>query len=401
MARFSRSSGVPMLFTLIIGGFIGWQSALYAIERAEIEPIEEIVEVLPIDLDLFWEVEGILNAEYVDLNDIDSEQELFGAIKGMVNSLDDPFTVFMTPEETINFQNSLEGTLLGIGAELTVEDDALTVIAPFKGSPAEAGGLKPADIIYKIDDMFVSDITLFEAISSIRGEEGTTVILTVIREDEEDFLELEIERAEIEIPSIEVKYYGEEETIAYLSVYQFSDNTEAEFDEAVQELLLQELDGMILDLRYNGGGFLDVSVDMLSDFIEGKKVAVTTKHREEEDNEIFYTNESARLTDIPLVVLVNKGSASASEIVAGAIQDHERGLILGEQTFGKGSVQVVEILDDGSSLRYTIAKWYTPQDRSIDDVGITPDMLVEITDEEYENDIDAQLNAAVDYLEEL
>ena len=390
-----------LIIILLLGAFIGWQSALYSV-RDELNIEEETpIEIYPIDLDLFWEAFYMLDDDYVDTLALDDENQLYGAIKGMVDSLDDPFTVFMTPDETNDFQASLEGTLQGIGAELTIKDDQLTVIAPLKGSPAETEGLKPGDIIYMIDDMYVADLTLFEAIMNIRGEEGTTVILTVIRDGLTDPVVLEIERAQIEIPSVEFEYYGDNEDIAYISIYQFNDNTELEFETVVQELLLKEIEGIILDVRYNGGGYLDVSVDILSDFIEGKQKAVVTKHREEGDNEIFYTNESSRLADIPLVVLVNEGSASASEIVAGVIQDYERGLVMGADTFGKGSVQVVEVLEDGSSLRYTIAKWYTPNDRSIDDVGITPDTIIEISDEDYENEIDTQLDAAIEYLEGL
>ena len=164
---------------------------------------------------------------------------------------------------------------------------------------------------------------------------------------------------------------------------------------------MKDIEGIILDVRYNGGGYLDVAVDILSDLIEGKEKAVLTKQRDEANNEIFYTNASSRLASVPLVVLINEGSASASEILAGAVQDYERGILIGETTFGKGSVQVVDALDDGSSLRYTIAKWHTPNDRSIDDVGVDPDIVVEYTKEHRDNDEDPQLDAAILYLEEL
>jgi len=342
-----------------------------------------------------------LEQNYVDPTALDNENELYGAIKGMVNSLGDPYSVFMSPEETQEFQASLEGTLQGIGAELSMKDGNLVVVAPLKGSPAEKAGLKTGDIIYKIDELFVDDLTLWDAIKAIRGEPGTTVTLSIFRKGVENSFQLPIERAEVNVPSVELKLYGENQNIAYLSIYQFGDKTEAEFDAAVREMLLKPVDGMILDLRDNGGGFLDTSVNILSDFIEGKQKAVVTKHRDEKKNEIFYTNESARIAKIPLVVLVNKGSASASEIFAGAVQDYKRGVVMGTQTFGKGSVQVVEVLDDGSSLRMTIAKWYTPKDRSIHDVGITPDIVVERTDEQMVNEEDPQLDAALKYLQEL
>lgn len=403
MTRFrpGRRSRFSILVILLLGVFVGWQVALYTVRDQIKNSDGDTTTYDPINMDLFWETFGLLDSGYVDVFTLDSEEQLYGAIKGMVNALDDPFTVFMDPGETQDFQDSLEGTLQGIGAELTVRDDNLTVIAPLKSSPAEKAGLKPGDIIYMIDGDLVADMTLFESIMNIRGEEGTTVMLTVVRDGSAEPLQLEIERAKIEIPSVEVEYYGDNSEIAYISIYQFTDNTEVEFDEIVQELLLEDVEGLILDVRYNGGGYLDVAVDILSDFLDGKQKAVITKHRHEADNEIFYTNESSRLSIVPLVVLVNEGSASASEILAGAIQDYERGLVMGDPTFGKGSVQVVEGLEDGSSLRYTIAKWYTPNDRSIDDVGIVPDTFIPLTDEDIENEIDTQLNAAIEYLQGL
>jgi carboxyl-terminal processing protease len=405
MARFrtGNRSGVSLTIIILIGVFVGWKSALYSVrdqldEPVDLPPLEQALSE-PLNLELFWDVLALIENSYVDELAIDKEMELYGAIKGLVNSVDDPYTVFMTPEETNEFQASLEGSLQGIGAELTMKDNLLTVIAPLKGSPAEAAGVKPGDVIYMVDEELVGDMTLFEAIMEIRGEEGTDVTITVLRNGHNKPVDITITRAQIDIPSVSLEYKGENEKIAYINIYQFSDKTETEFDEVVQEMLLQDVDGLVLDLRYNGGGYLDVAVDILSDFIEGKETAVITKHREEGDNEVYYTNESGLLKDYPLVVLVNEGSASASEIIAGAVQDLERGLVMGNQTFGKGSVQVIERLDDGSSLRITIAKWYTPKDRSIDDIGIAPNTFVEITEEDMENELDPQLDAAVDYLE--
>ena len=282
-----------------------------------------------------------------------------------------------------------------------MKNQLLTVIAPLKGSPADQAGLKSGDVIYKVNDEFAADMTLFEAIMKIRGEEGTVVTLTILRDDASDPLELSITRAQIQVPSVSLEYKGAQEDLAYINIYQFSDDTQKEFDESVQALLLHEVKGVILDLRYNGGGYLDVAVDVLSDFIDGKQTAVITKHRDSSKNEIYYTNESGLLKDLPLVVLVNEGSASASEIVAGAIQDLKRGVVMGQQTFGKGSVQVIERLDDGSSLRLTIAKWYTPNDRSIDDIGVLPDTLVAMDPDDEDENIDTQMEAAIRYLETL
>ncbi|MFA6435964.1 MAG: S41 family peptidase [Candidatus Gracilibacteria bacterium] len=400
-----QSRTLSLLLMLLLGGFLGWEIAIYNVQN-QIIPIStpdtkpsQTEEVTPLDLSLFWDVYDLLDKEYVDPTKIDDEAQLYGAIKGLVKSLEDPYSEFMTPTETSEFENSLAGTLQGIGAELTMKDNNLTVVTPLKGSPAEEKGLRSGDIIYMIDDAYASDFSLFEAISKIRGEEGTVVKLTLFREGETDPIVLEIERKKIDLPSVELEYKGKNNDIAYISISQFGDKTSVEFDNIVTDLLLRPVNGIVLDLRYNGGGYLDAAVDILSDFLEGKQVAVINKQREDSEDEILYTNESARLSSVPLVVLVNEGSASASEILAGAIQDYKRGLIMGAQTFGKGSVQVVEPFRDGSSLRVTIAKWYTPNDRSISDVGITPDTVVTQNETDFENEIDTQLEAAIDYLE--
>ncbi len=351
----------------------------------------------PADLSLFWKVWKTVYELYVDDTALDKQKMIYGAIKGMVSSLDDPYTVFMTPDETKDFDESLNGTLEGIGAELTVKDQVLMIISPLKNSPAEKAGLLPGDIVYKIDGNVTSDMTLFEAITKIRGAKGTKVTLTILRKGKKDPFDVAITRDDVNIESVSMEDKGK--GIYYIAINQFSDNTKTEFDNAIQQILLKEPKGIVLDLRYNGGGYLDISVDILSEFLKNKIEAVTIKRRDSKDNETMYVSGNAPLANVPLVVLVNKGSASASEIVAGAIQDHKRGIVMGEQTFGKGSVQEVDKLPDGSSLRITIAKWYTPSGKNISEVGITPDIVVELTDKDIEAKNDVQLNAAIKYLQ--
>ena len=353
----------------------------------------------PADLSLYWKVWKDLFDLYVDESVFNKQGMVYGSIKGLVNSLNDPYTVFMTPDETKDFDQSLNGTLQGIGAELTVKDRALTIISPLKNSPAEKAGLLPGDIVYKINGNLTSEMTLFEAISKIRGVKGTRVTLTILRKNKEKPFDLVITRDEINIDS--VSFEDKKNGIFYIAINQFSDNTKTEFDRAIQKTLLREAKGVILDLRYNGGGYLDGSVDILSDFLKGKKSAVSIKRRNDKDNEILYVSGNPRVGDLPLAVLVNKGSASASEIVAGAIQDHKRGIILGEQTFGKGSVQEIDKFADGSSLRLTIAHWLTPNGKNINKVGITPDIVVAMTEKDIESKKDPQLDAAIDYLKNL
>lgn len=350
-----------------------------------------------INMQLFWDTWNVLSSNYVDPNALVTESMIFGAIKGMVASVGDPYTNFMTPKENREFQESMQGHLEGIGAELTLRNGLLTVISPLKNSPAQKAGLQPEDIIYEVDGTSTEDMTLEEAVMKIRGEKGSVVTLTVLRKNHTEPITIRIVRAEININSIDWEMVGD---IAVFEINQFGDNTKQEFSKAISEILLKRPKGVVLDLRYNGGGYLDGSVDITSEFLESGKV-VTIKKRNSEEDEVIYVNGQARMANMPLVVLINRGSASASEIVAGAVQDHNRGTIIGESSFGKGTVQSVENLLGGSSLRVTIAKWFTPNDQNISETGITPDIIVERTIDDFESGKDPQLEKAIEFLEDL
>jgi carboxyl-terminal processing protease len=347
-----------------------------------------------VNMQLFWDTWNILSGRYADPQALDPREMIFGATKGMVAALKDPYTIFMTPKENKEFQDILSGTLEGIGAELTVRNGTLTVISPLKGSPAKKAGLQPEDIIYAIDKQPVEKMTFEEAVLKIRGERGTKVTISVIRKGHEDPIDIVITRNTINVESVQWKMI---DGIALVEINQFGTNTKTEFSKAINEILNKTPKGVVLDLRYNGGGYLDGAVDIVSEFIEKGKV-VTIKKRNPEEDEVIYVNGHARMTNQPLAVLINKGSASASEIVAGAIQDDRRGTIIGENSFGKGTVQEVENLIGGSSLRLTIAKWFTPGDVNISEVGITPDIVVERSVDNLENGEDPQLKAAIDYI---
>lgn len=387
-------------FWLFIGAGLGWVgNAAYDGNFTRDDYASGAAEEA--DLSLFWNVWETLKEGYVNTDQLNDQKQVYGAISGMVEALDDPYTVFMTPEETESFHASLGGELEGIGAELTIEEGMLVVVSPLKGSPAEQAGLQPGDYVYMVNGEPTSDMTLFEAISAIRGEGGTTVELTIVRENASDPIIMTITRAKIDVPSVESEIVQQDgKTISVISMYQFGDNTLEVFKNAAREALLQDVDGIVLDLRLNGGGYLDVSVEILSDFFEEEQKAVIVKRRND-DNQIIYTSGNGQLKDIPLVVLVNEGSASASEIVAGAIQDYKRGVLIGEKTFGKGSVQELSNLEDGSSIRMTVAKWYTPNDRSIDHEGIVPDTVIEMESSEIGKETDTQMQAALDYLSQL
>lgn len=414
MKKSTRLISYFVIFGLVF--LSGWEAASYYLAKnahaaggtqQEVpSPVAALSSLLssengdhPADLSLYWTVWKNVSDLYVDETALDKQKMIYGSIKGMVASLDDPYTVFMTPDETKDFDESLNGTLEGIGAELTVKEQVLVIISPLKNSPAEKAGLLPGDIVYKIDGNITSDMTLFEAITRIRGAKGTKVTLTILRKGKDEPFDVAITRDAVNIESVSMEDKGN--GIYSIAINQFSDNTKTEFDNAIQSILLKEPKGIVLDLRYNGGGYLDISVDILSEFLKDKVEAVTIKRRDTQDDETLYVSGNAPLADVPLVVLVNQGSASASEIVAGAVQDHKRGIVMGEQTFGKGSVQEVDKLPDGSSLRITIAKWYTPSGNNISEVGITPDIQVEMTEEDVETKRDPQLEAAVKYLQDL
>lgn len=354
------------------------------------------IDPTKIDMEMFWSVWDKLNAKQMDMELVKNEDLVYGAIKGLTEAIGDPYTYFLPPSDTKEFNDSLNGDLEGIGAEISKKDGQIVVVSPLKNSPAEKAGLKPEDIIFKINDEVASEFSLFEAVSKIRGKPGTSVKLTVVRKDSPKPLEFEINREAIKVPSVE----GEmKEEIAYLTINQFGNTTVDEAGKILNELMLKNPKGLILDLRYNGGGYLDGAVGIVSFFVE-KGVVVTIKMRDTAQNETKFVNGRAMLANTPMVVLVNKGSASASEIVAGALQDYGRATIVGETTYGKGSVQELEPLKDGSSLRFTIAKWYTPNNRNIDKKGIEPDVKVEVTDKDAEEGKDPQLEKALSVLRE-
>lgn len=384
----------------LIGGILGWEGNAYQQNTTTLNQSaaqENTQDGLA--MDEFWQVWDTVQENYVNIADVDNQQQSYGAIEGLVSALGDPYSVFMDPTETKEFNSSLNGELEGIGAELTVDAGRLVVVAPLKDSPAEQAGLKSKDYIYMVDDKPTSDMTLFDAIMAIRGAADTTVKLTVIRDGSNDPIEITITRKAIQVPSVKLTEMDKDDkTFAHLSIYQFGDDTVSEFEDAVRQITLDSPDGLILDLRQDGGGYLEASIQIMSEFFKEKQTGVIVKKLNDQ-NEVTKTTGAGQLADIPMVVLIDEGSASASEILAGALKDYDRATLIGVQSFGKGSVQELTDLPDGSTLRLTIAKWYTPSDHSIDHTGITPDIIVEQDeDAKFDTDTDNQLNAALDYL---
>ena len=357
-----------------------------------------------VDLNLFWDVWETLEDEYVDEEAIDSEAMLYGSIKGLVDSLEDSATVFLDPEETEEFELSSEGKYFeGIGAELGYEDGVVIIVAPLEGSPAKEAGLRPGDIILKVDDHEVeSSDTVYDLVALIRGEADTTVTLEVLHIGNLESTEIEIVRQEITVPSMSWELVGEEEDIALINLDRFTDSSYSEWimnwDTLVEEIAASGLDKIVLDLRSNPGGYFDAAVYAANDFLEEGEIISQQKDKDGVVD-VFKADGKGRLLDQETVVLVDSGSASASEILAGALQQNDRAELLGEETYGKGTAQSVIDFSDGSSLHITILKWLLPDGEGLtNDAPIVPDIEVEYTNENFVNGDDPRLQKALEIL---
>ncbi|MGV1099449.1 S41 family peptidase [Thiovibrio sp. JS02] len=322
-------------------------------------------------LEAFSNVLNLVEENYVE--EIDSDKAIEGAIKGMLNTLD-PHSSYMKPEDFKELQVETQGSFTGIGIEITMKDNILTVVSPIEGTPASKKGLMAGDKIIKIGEEMTQDMSLMEAVKRLRGPKGTEVTISIHRKGWTDLKEITIVRDVIPIHSVKAKML--EPGYPYIRVINFQAQTTVDFKKALADLEKEgEIKGLIMDLRNNPGGLLDQAVKIADIFID-EGVLVSTKGRIKEQNSVFHAHNNNGKYNYPMVILVNEGSASASEIVAGALQDHKKAVILGAQTFGKGSVQTIIPMDNGAGLRLTTARYYTPSGRSIQATGITPDIIV-------------------------
>ena len=344
----------------------------------------------------FWEAWDIVHEEFVD-QPVDDVALMRGAISGTLDALGDPHTSYMDP---ITYQQSnfpLQGSYEGIGAWVDTNTEFLTIVSPMPGSPAEEAGLQPGDEVVGVNGEDVTGIDANIVIRSVLGPAGTTVLLTIHREGETELLEFEIVRAEILLPSVESEIL--EDDIGYIQLYTFANDTSTDLRNAIRDLRQTELKGLILDLRGNGGGFLITAIEVASEFIE--EGVIMTERFGDGSEEVYEALGDGLATDLPLIILVDGGSASASEIVAGAIQDHGRGQLVGETTFGKGSVQNwIALTGEEGAVRVTVARWYTPNGTQIGGNGLEPDVEVLYTIEEFEAGEDPQLKKAIELLSE-
>ncbi len=342
-----------------------------------------------VDFSLFWKVWDEVHQKYV--GDINDEQLVQGAINGMVGGLGDPYSLLLRPEQSSQLLDELSGAFGGIGVELVVRDGSLTVLAPLKDSPAEKAGLKPKDVILKIDDKDATKMTFEEAVAAIRGKPGTSVKLTVVRQGLDTFREFNIQRTEIKDTDVSYEKKGD---VGIIRIRQFGENTNDLVRKYADQIKGDKsIKGVVVDLRSNPGGYLDSAVQVSSVFIEDG-VIVYEEGKDGKKQE-YKAEGRATLGSMPLVVLVNEGSASAAEIMAGAIQDYKKGPLVGKKTFGKGSVQELLTIGDDLSLKITIAKWLTPSGRAINGEGIKPDVEIDLTDEDIKADRDPQMDWAM------
>ncbi len=361
-----------------------------------------------VNFSLFWEAWNILEEDYANPEALNVQEMIYGAISGMIKSLEDPHTIFFKPEDAKKFLEDTSGKFEGVGMEIGIRQEKLQVIAPLENTPAQRAGLRPGDRILKIDDTLTINITIDEAVTLIRGPKGTEVILSILRNEWEESKDFTITRAVINIPSLKWELLdstgeneGEAGDIIYLKLYHFSRKINDDFARASIEILKTPAKKIILDLRNNPGGYLEKSQDIAGWFLKKGEVVVIEDFGKGEEQEIYKAKGNAKFADYPMVILINQGSASASEILASALRDNRGIKIIGETSFGKGSVQQLKELRDGSSLKVTIANWLTPNGELITDIGLKPDIEVEMTEEDYEQERDPQLDKAIEVIREM
>ncbi len=420
----SVSSRIRILLLVIVAGLIGYSIGVTKISfdlrnyQPQIEVIsrEPPAPVTSLDFTTFWRVMGKLSQDYYNKQAIDPQKFLNGAIEGMVASLDDPYTMYLPPVKNNDFKQGLAGKFEGIGAELGIKGKQIIVVAPLDGSPAKAAGIRPGDAIIKVNSDYTNGWTLSQTVDKIRGEKGTEVSLTILHKNDSKPIDVKIVRDTITVNSVTswvkpvryiegIKTYADglkssqNTKISYIRLSQFGDSTNVEWQKVTAKIDRElradkSIKGIILDLRNNPGGYLNDAVYIASEFI--RDGAAVMQEDRNGDRTSYKVTGRGVLYDVPLGVLINKGSASASEIVAGALQDHKRATLVGETSFGKGTIQEAEDLGGGAGLHITIAKWLTPNGNWIHMKGLTPDARVDIDTKDPSHD--SQLERAVEEL---
>ncbi len=347
------------------------------------------------DFGSFWKAWNVIETKYVAPNEINRQQMIWGAIQGLAASLGDPYSVFFPPQEAELFQTSVRGDFEGVGMEIGIKDKVLTVIAPLKNSPAAKAGIKAGDKIIKINDTLTADLTVEKAVAMIRGPKGTKVKLSIMRGDSSDPLTFELLRDVVEIPVLDTE--KKPDGVFVITLYNFSARSADEFRGALREMVASGDSRLILDLRGNPGGYLESAVDIASWFLPTGKV-VTKEKLNMGEGDVFRSKGYNIFNKLSMIILIDKGSASASEILAGALQEYGIAKLVGEQSYGKGSVQQLFDITDKSSLKLTIAQWLTPNGKSISKEGLKPDIEIKLTEKDK---TDKQMEKAIEVVKSL
>lgn len=391
--------GSLMVVSAVFGGgyYLGENNSNTIEASAKVENREKSVET-DADFAAFWNAWNTLNEKYVSSKKTPTDQDkVWGAIQGLTASYNDPYTVFFPPEESKAFDEDISGEFQGVGMEIGINDKLLTVVSPLKNSPAEKAGIRAGDRILKIDDVLSGDMPVDKAVKMIRGKKGTTVTLTLSRSGVNEPIVISIVRDVISVPIIETE--KGQNGVFIIKLYSFSASSPDLFRTALREFVTSNSDKLILDLRGNPGGYLEASVDMASWFLPAGKVVVKEDFGNNESETVYRSKGYNIFNDnLKMAILVNKGSASASEILAGALSEHKVAKLVGEQTFGKGSVQELVKITPDTSLKITVARWLTPNGLSISEGGLAPDVKVSMTKEDFENKKDPQMEKAVELL---
>ena len=411
----TRSQRIISIIAILVSLGLGFSGGFYYFKYQNSKTVDAIITQVinkedgkspAVDFSLFWQVWDRLHERFVDKDKLDTQKLVYGAISGMVGAAGDPYTVFFEPVTSQKFQEEVSGAFSGVGMEIGQKNGAVTVISPLKDSPSMRAGVLAGDLVVKVDGKSTEGWSVEEAVSHIRGKKGTTVHLTLLREGTDGYIELSIVRDTIKIPAVE--WHMLDNKVAYLEIISFNANVDAEFIRAAQELTSAGATRLIIDVRNNPGGLLDSAVNISGWLLKNDSLVVTERFSDGSSNEMR-TKGAARLSGLPTVVIMNGGSASAAEILAGALHD-DRGIeLIGEKSFGKGSVQQLEDFYNGSSLKVTVAKWLTPKGVSISETGISPTTEVKIDPAEYKAKgwvigtvgKDPQLDAAIAHVLEL
>jgi carboxyl-terminal processing protease len=392
--------GIAVLLIIVISYYVGYQAGHkgFIFAPKSFEVISQNDAPTTVDYSLLWKAIDVLNQKYID-KPVDQQKILYGAVAGAVNAVGDPYTSFFTPEQLTNFQTQLAGSFGGIGAEVGEKDGNVVIIAPLDGTPAKAAGILAGDTIVAVDGKSTAGWSVDQAVDAIRGPKGTQVTIQIVRGGQDKPLTFKITRDTIVVKSVKWAYKtitanGQNKTVAVITISEFGDDTTSLVNQAVNDILTHNVSGIIVDLRNNPGGYLQSAVDVASDWVKQGDLVVSEAHSD--GTSITYKGEgNPRLAAIKTIVMINGGSASAAEILSGALHDHGFAQLLGEKSFGKGSVQELVNLPGGSAVKVTIAKWITPNGVNLNHNGLTPDISVALTPDNANAGKDPQMDAAL------